>query len=890
MNERFDDIRNMLAATGPGKPPSSTARRARIALVVSAVLALMLLTWSTWDHIHTRLERERALAAQATSSAAEKLTHNLKSIDYRVLGFVNQEKALLDSLVATPDATELRDSLLSLSELHFPQVTRVLVLDSRGMLVANIGEPPGENDENYLREFVRGESPSIRFVHRKGGVQAEFASSWFREGERAGALLVGLSCTELCSAEAQPASEGHSLRLVPGPAAAPQPDFLAQGLDARGNALAEAPVGDTGWVLIDHMDSEYASEIIYSRLTLGLGLAATFLLATLALYRWVVSQSRNSLKERTDLRESRLKLQAILSATTDGIILTDVQGRIEIFNPSAEMMFGRLTEDVLNANLFKLLPEFVSSEGADSLLRQQDAEHAPPLVRETIGRRKGGTKFPARLWVSSIRFDEEPHILIVVQDLTEHERNEKHLAFLEQRDVLTGLLNRREFEHRLTTILADPQTGPGVPHVLSQIDADRFKLINDTCGHEAGDEMLKQLAMLIKAKLSVAELTCRSGGDEFIALFKHRTAEEVRKICDGLTQTVRNFIFTWRDQSFDVAVSIGLVEFMPENEGASGVLSKADIACHMAKAHGRDRIHIYHEGDVELIRHHGDMHLVATISQALDEGRFHLYAQPIVPIASSSKRLHFEVLVRMIDEEGTAIIPDQFIPAAERYILMPSVDRWIINRLFSLQAENLRAWHHIEPDNFLFAVNLSGTSIADEGFLRYLKRQFTDWDVPYRSICFEITETAAVSDLERARTFMQELNALGCTFALDDFGTGLSSYTYLKELPVDYLKIDGSFVRGMSEDPVNYALVESITQIGHVLGLQTIAEWAEDKATLTQLRALNVDFAQGFGVGEALPVCDLTLADAAIPPALEGTTDDRRRSTHRARRSSALPN
>jgi EAL domain-containing protein (putative c-di-GMP-specific phosphodiesterase class I) len=310
----------------------------------------------------------------------------------------------------------------------------------------------------------------------------------------------------------------------------------------------------------------------------------------------------------------------------------------------------------------------------------------------------------------------------------------------------------------------------------------------------------------------------------------------------------------------------------------------------MAKTHGRDRIHIYHEGDVELARVHGDMHLVSAISKALSEGRFHLYAQPITPIAAArSDRRHFEILVRMVDEAGSAVIPDQFIPAAERYILMPAVDRWIINRLFSLQAENLRAWHDAEPDIFLFAVNLSGTSITDDGFLRYLKRQFTEWNVPHQSICFEITETAAVSDLEHARAFMQELSALGCSFALDDFGTGLSSYSYLRELPVDYLKIDGSFVRGMSEDPVNYALVESITQIGHVLGLRTIAEWAEDESTLMQLRALNVDFAQGFGVGEPVPLCGLTLADAVVPPPLEGISDDRRRSTHRPRHIIARP-
>jgi diguanylate cyclase (GGDEF)-like protein/PAS domain S-box-containing protein len=724
VSKRFYGIRNMISAVRPDKARQSTARRARIALGISALLALLLLAWSTWDHIRAHVEREQALAVQAP--------------------------------------------------------------------------------------------------------------------------------------------------------------------DTPGKAMAEVPLGDAGVVLLDLPDVEHASSIVHGRMALGFFLAAAFLLVTLALDRWVQSRDRSAHKGRIDLRESELKLQAVLSATTDGIIFADLQGRIELFNPAAEMMFGRLTEDVLNANLLKLVPDFFSSENADSLLQQQTTEHAPPLVRETRGRHKGGKEFPVRLWVSAVRFGEEPHLLIVAQDLTEHERNEDHLVFLEQRDVLTGLLNRREFERRLDAILADPKLGPGSPHVLCHIDVDRFKLINDTCGHEAGDELLKQLAILVKAKLALAQLTGRLGGDEFVVLFQKRTATEVREICGELAQTVRNFLFTWRDQSFDVGISIGLAEFTPESESPSSALSKADVACHMAKSHGRDRIHTYNEGDVELIRHHGDMHLVSAISHALSEGRFHLHAQPIMPLAAAnSQRRHFEILVRMVDETGTPMIPDQFIPAAERYILMPAVDRWIINRLFSLQSENLRAWHKIEPESFLFAVNLSGTSVTDEGFLRYLKRQFAEWRVPHQSICFEITETAAVRDLEHARAFMQELGALGCSFALDDFGTGLSSYSYLKELPVEYLKIDGSFVRDMVEDPVNYALVESITQIGHVLGLQTIAEWAEDEATLTQLRALNVDFAQGFGVGESVPLCDITLADTAFPPTLEGTSDDRRRSTYQSRRSAA---
>jgi EAL domain-containing protein (putative c-di-GMP-specific phosphodiesterase class I) len=355
-----------------------------------------------------------------------------------------------------------------------------------------------------------------------------------------------------------------------------------------------------------------------------------------------------------------------------------------------------------------------------------------------------------------------------------------------------------------------------------------------------------------------AALLARLGGDEFGALFVDCSEADALDRCEGLMQTIRNFLFTWRDRSFDIAISIGLTAFQPENDSAAAELAKADVACHMAKHDGRDRIHVYRDGDTSVIRHHGNMHLVSTISQALSSGRFRLYSQPIMPLAGAPGRpLHYEVLVRMLDEQGDAIRPDQFIPAAEQYILMPAVDRWIIHELFSRQAELLRSWQAARRGEFLFAVNLSGTSVTDDSFLPYLRRQFEVHRVPPATICFEITETAAMRDLETARAFMQALTDMGASFALDDFGSGLSSYNYLRELPVSYLKIDGSFVHDMNVNPVNHALVASINQVAHVLGLKTIAEWAEDASTINQLRALNVDFVQGFAIGVPLPLSEL---------------------------------
>jgi diguanylate cyclase (GGDEF)-like protein len=481
-------------------------------------------------------------------------------------------------------------------------------------------------------------------------------------------------------------------------------------------------------------------------------------------------------------------------------------------------------------------------------------------TREVSGRRKNGDEFPIRISVSRYNLEGEIHYVGLIQDISEQINAKKRVDYLSTHDALTGLMNRREFERLLESLLSIPDT-KHQRQVLCYIDVDQFKVINDTLGHIAGDDALKQIGLLIEAQLRESGTIARLGGDEFAVLLPDCSIERAQKFAYGLLQTISNFLFIWKDKSYEMGVSIGLAEFNPHSELGANILGAADVACLMAKEQGRNRIHVYHPGDADLIRHHGDMHLVSGITQALNEGRFHLYAQPIAPVNPASKeQKHYEVLVRMVDEKGDLVVPENFIPAAERYILMPAVDRWVINHLFSTQGENLRSWSRLEQGRgFLFAINLSGTSLSDEGFLSYIKRQFTKWDIPHDAVCFEVTETAAIANLARARELISNLKELGCYFALDDFGAGLSSFSYLKDLPVDYLKIDGSFVRHMTEDPVDYAMVESINQIGHILGLKTIAEWAEDNATLNQLRALNVDFAQGYGVGEPEPMHSFTI-------------------------------
>jgi EAL domain-containing protein (putative c-di-GMP-specific phosphodiesterase class I) len=329
-------------------------------------------------------------------------------------------------------------------------------------------------------------------------------------------------------------------------------------------------------------------------------------------------------------------------------------------------------------------------------------------------------------------------------------------------------------------------------------------------------------------------------------------------------------LFTYHERSFDITLSIGLVLFDPREIGAVPALGQADIACRIAKEKGRDRVHVYGHRDAESVRHRGDLALVPAIGRALSEGRFRVMAQPIQSLRESACPVHYEILTRMQDEKGNPVVPDTFIGVAERHILMPAIDRWVISHVFSRQSEQLGAWSKTYPDRFMLALNLSGTTLTDDGFTSYLKRQFAEYDIPYQSICFEITETAAVADLRRARSFMQEIRALGSCFAVDDFGTGFASYAYLKSLPVDYLKIDGSFVRHLETDPVDRALVSSINHIGHVLGMKTIAEWAETPRLVETLREIGVDYAQGFGVGRLLHLEDLRLPP---PASFEATPD-----------------
>ncbi|WP_296807805.1 EAL domain-containing protein [Thiocapsa sp.] len=590
-------------------------------------------------------------------------------------------------------------------------------------------------------------------------------------------------------------------------------------------------------------------------LALALGVAiATMTIAPLFYLRFR-SLARAELHDLADLDAAGETLRALLGTVSHGVILTDVDGRIRLFNPAAEILFGRLCEETLALPIEILIPDLRLSEVIESTRARPGLGSRVLHLR---GVRADDRQFPMRVLTRPLTLDGEDFRMLIAEDMTDLERSEQRMEFLEQRDPLTGLQNRPTFERVLGAVM--PLRGKENPkHALCLIDIDRFKVINDTFGHAAGNKVLEQLGQIVQTKLGAATALARLSGDEIVALFVGDAAHQAKELCEDLLRTTRNFLFTWQESSFDITLSIGLVVFDPAKVGAVDALGQADIACRVAKKQGRDRIHVYGHRDAESIRHRGDLALLPVIGRALSDGRFRIMAQPIQSLKGTNEPIHYEILARMQDEKGEAVVPETFIAAAERHILMPTIDRWIVTHVFSHQSEQLAAWHEAVPDRFMLAINLSGTTLMDDGFTAYLKRQFSEYEIPYASICFEITETAAVADLRRARTFMQEMQALGTSFAVDDFGTGFASYAYLKFLPVDYLKIDGSFVRNLETDPVDRALVSSINHIGHVLGMKTIAEWAETPELVERLRTMGVDYAQGFGVGRPLRLEDLRL-------------------------------
>jgi diguanylate cyclase (GGDEF)-like protein/PAS domain S-box-containing protein len=584
-------------------------------------------------------------------------------------------------------------------------------------------------------------------------------------------------------------------------------------------------------------------------------------------WRWVVSRAKAHVEEGSlkrligvelDVTERKLyeealfrekeRAQITLQSIGDGVITTDEHSRVEYLNPVAEELTGWRVEDAMGRTLddiFRAFHEETCEPLENPLLSAIRRLRPVKSVRPMLFIRRDGNEIYIESTASPIR-DGSGTVtggVLVFHDVSESRELNRRLSYHASHDVLTGLVNRREFENRLERSLKSARARE-TSYALCYLDLDQFKIVNDTCGHVAGDALLGQVGQLLKSKVRWRDTLSRLGGDEFAVLLEACSLDEALRTAEGLREAVRNCRFQWEDRAFRLGVSIGVVPIAPENEDVASVLSAADSACQAAKEQGRNRVHCFEENDIDLMRRRREMQWAARINTALEENRFDLYRQTILPLNVDEPGLHYEILLRMRDEQGKIVTPDNFIAASERYGLTPLIDRWVV--------ENALRWLVSEADEreklAMCSINLSGQSLGDDKFLPFVIEQFHRTGIDARKICFEITETAAIASFSQANRFIQALKELGCKFALDDFGTGLSSFGYLKHFPVDFLKIDGSFVKEILHDPIDREMVRSINEIGHLTNKRTIAEFAENDEIITMLRNLGVDYAQGYGV------------------------------------------
>jgi diguanylate cyclase (GGDEF)-like protein/PAS domain S-box-containing protein len=559
-------------------------------------------------------------------------------------------------------------------------------------------------------------------------------------------------------------------------------------------------------------------------------------------------------KAQEELFHEKERLAVTLESIGDGVVTAGIDGLIEYLNPVAEGLTGWPLREAIGQPLAAVLrtrEETVHRPLLDPvrqcMLERRSIRHPEGvLVQHRDGSRESAVEFTA----SPLRDHTEQIIgtVIALHDVTTLRNMARQLAWQARHDPLTGLINRSEFELRLGQALESAR-GAGIQHALCYLDLDQFKIVNDTCGHVAGDELLKQLTSQLQTRVRETDTLARLGGDEFGILLEHCPMDDARETAETLREVVKRFRFTWQDKIFDIGASIGVVPITADSGSLVEVLSAADSACYIAKDHGRNRIHIYEPEDSALVQRRGEMQWVHRVSQALGENRFRLFLQQAMPLVAGDRDGYCEILVRMVDEQGNMVPPMAFIPAAERYQMMPALDRWVIKAAL----DALQSHSPALDERSIYAINLSGQSLCDEHFLDSVVEIVDTARIDPARICFEITETAAIANLVRATRFIRVLKEMGCRFALDDFGSGLSSFSHLKHLPVDFLKIDGSFVRDMARDPVDAAMVEAINRIGQVMGIRTIAEAVESRAILERLRALGVGFAQGTYVAAPRP-------------------------------------
>jgi len=547
------------------------------------------------------------------------------------------------------------------------------------------------------------------------------------------------------------------------------------------------------------------------------------------------------------LCKEEVRSNTALSSISDGVIIVDAKGRIERLNLVAEQLTGWKHIDAKNQPLEKILRLSHDQQisGNSDYKENPNADGIDDVELTLIG--AGDARFPIELSVANIEGADHSSegSVIVFRDISQSCKMAAQLLWNATHDLLTGLENRLQFERRLEHMLENAARH-GKQHALLYIDLDQFKIVNDTCGHIAGDELLRRLTNMLKFKVRESDTLARLGGDEFGILLEGCPLDSAVSMANDLRNLVNEFRFSWEGKIFSVGLSIGLVVIDKDSADVSSLLSAADAACYSAKDAGRNRVHVYDTSDSEAAKRRGEMQWLPRIHRALEEDMFELFGQRIEAVNPDENNIpHIELLLRMHEEGGVVIGPGAFIPAAERYNLMSTIDRWVVEHGLRYLATNPT---QDGCNHFMLNINLSGASLAEPGFLDFMLDLIKQLNVSTERLCFEVTETAAIANLDDAINFITSLKAIGCSFALDDFGSGLSSFAYLKHMPVDYLKIDGGFVKDMLDDPIDRAMVEAINRVGHVMGIKTVAEFVENGEILEALREIGVDFVQGYHI------------------------------------------
>lgn len=540
-----------------------------------------------------------------------------------------------------------------------------------------------------------------------------------------------------------------------------------------------------------------------------------------------------------------------LESMGEAVITLSTDGLVEYLNPTAEMLTRLTLASARGLPLAKLLNVVDEASGnriPDLIHQILDNSMSVDRASNLLLVCNDGSEVAVNLSAEPIRnlSGEIIGTVLALHDVSKDREYAAQLAHQASHDELTGLINRREFERRLTVAMITARDQQR-QHAVLYLDLDQFKVVNDTCGHAAGDGLIRQISVLLKQRLRDTDTIARLGGDEFGVLLENCPVEHSLRIAEELRQAVADFQFVCANKPFTIGVSIGLISLAGEMHTLGQIMSAVDAACYMAKEKGRNRVHEYRLDDSELSIQQGEMEWITRINEALIHDRFCLFSQEIIALGKpASHGAHLEILLRMLDKDDNLVLPMVFIPAAERYNLMSAIDRWVVSTVFATLAEMHRQGRGEEIQTC--AINLSGASVGDNNFLNFVQEQHVKYDIAPQIICFEIIESSAIANFAKVAHFIQELKSVGYRFALDDFGAGMSSFAYLKNLPVDFIKIDGGFVNDMLNSPTDYAMVEAINKIGHLMGKQTIAEFVVNERIIGTLTEIGVDFAQGYGI------------------------------------------